>query len=52
MKLTPSLSWKLASIGGLVFLLAIIVFGIRPSYAQEPAKQSGPGTSKPAEEVF
>jgi photosynthetic reaction center cytochrome c subunit len=52
MKLTPTLSWKLASIGGLVFLLAIIVFGIRPSYAQEPAKQSGPGTSKPAEEVF
>ena len=52
MKLTPSLSWKFASIGGLVFLLAIIVFGIRPSYAQEPAKQSGPGTSKPAEEVF
>lgn len=52
MKLTPSLSWKFASIGGLVFLLAIIAFSIRPGYAQEQAKPSAPNAPKPAEEVY
>ena len=52
MKLTPSLSWKFASIGGMVFLLAIIAFSIRFSYAQEQAKRAEPDASKPAEEVF
>ena len=52
MKLTPSSSWKFASIGGLALLLVIIPFNIRPGYAQEQTKQSGPSASKPAEEVF